>query len=244
MTTMQAVQFSIDTSLRAVMTDNSVVHCSRFIGAADELRSAVDRSAAWRLVASSDGEISVVEDRGAPEDYSSNGAFFAAHTDGLVGAHPPQFVALLCDHPGRVAAPTFFLDTTRVLALMARHAPTSLAVLRRLDQVFISRGGSEYRRPVIESNPLDGEDIMNITFGRAYLRPARHLEGNGQAPHQVESVTAFQALLSCAEDVGMTTHEWQRGDLLVWDNHRFVHGRGDATAAVGRRLIRAWLNPR
>jgi hypothetical protein len=37
-------------------------------------------------------------------------------------------------------------------------------------------------------------------------------------------------------------HEWRRGDILIIDNWRVLHGRGPADHGSGRRLVRILIN--
>jgi alpha-ketoglutarate-dependent taurine dioxygenase len=240
----EASCLSIDELLRQLSSSNAAVWSQQLAEGSDEVRKAIRASSHWKLVRSSDGEISVVENRGAPHDYSSNDAFFALHTDGLHHKVPPQFSLLYCENPGTKSVPTVFLDTTRLLERLRKRAPDAHEVLQRLDQVFIGRDGRECRRPIIEVNPVDGAEVMNITFGRAYFRPARHVDGTGDEPHQAEAVAAFQCVLQLTDEIGLSNHVWNSGDLVAWDNYRFIHGRGKAVGSTGRRLIRAWLSPK
>ena len=234
----------IDEVLQELCSCNSEVYKGRVAGGVETIMDAATSSRRWKLISSSDGEISIVENRRIAQDYSANAAYFALHTDGLHYESPPQFAMLHCENAGTLSVPTFFLDTTRLLERLSRRDREAVEVLRRLDQVFIGRGGRECRRPMIEINPLDSAEVMNITFGRAYLRPARHVDGTGDEPHQAETVAAFQRVLQQVEEMGLSTHDWSSGDLIAWDNHRFVHGRGNAVGSEGRRLIRAWLSPK
>jgi alpha-ketoglutarate-dependent taurine dioxygenase len=233
----------VDDLLEEVSATNAAVCMRRVHTKADDLELALKCSSLCELNNSSGGAVSCVEDRNVSQDYSANAKPFALHTDGLAYERPPQFVLLYCESPGTRQVPTFFLDTARLLARLRRLEPSSFEILQRLDQAFIGRCGTEYRRPMIEINPLDGTEVMNVTFGRAYLRPARHVDGTGCEPHQAETVMAFRKVLCLADEMGLFSHTWSRGDLLVWDNYRFIHGRGDAAGSQGRRLLRAWLSP-
>lgn len=234
-------QVGIDALLERVSFDNGIIHHVQNPQMKTNVLDWIKSAQRHDVIESSDGETSYVCDAGKPQDYSSNASYFAAHTDGLYYETPPQFGLLYCLNAGSAPAPTFFIDTTRIVKKLSREAPEALAVLRRLDQVYIGRGGREHPRPLIEANPLGGEDVMNITLGRAYVRPSRTL---GEAPHQRETANAMYQLFSYLEEATTLVHEWAPGDLLAWDNHRFIHGRGDASQSKGRLLVRAWLSPK
>ena len=229
----------------AMLADNSDrVHFHHFPGlSANDLYEFLAAMSGYSLLKNSDGELSVVVNKGRPRDYSSNGEVFDAHTDGLYYERPPQFALLYCLQSGQKQVPTFFIDTTNLIEILSESEPSALAVLRDLDQVFVARDGREYRRPVIEINPIDGNEVMNITLGRAYLRPAVAQSTGKREPHQHETIAAFQRLLARLPEARSLVHAWSPGDLLLWDNHRFIHGRGDANDSVGRSLIRAWFSP-
>lgn len=44
-------------------------------------------------------------------------------------------------------------------------------------------------------------------------------------------------LLIDAHDACLRKHRWQRGDMLIFDNRRFLHGRESALPGCGRRLL-------
>lgn len=233
----------MDRLLAQVSADPSHIHVSNQVGLEVCLADMLKTAQQYSLIPSSDGAVSIVENKGKARDYSSNGAMFEAHTDGLYYDQPPQFGLLYCIRTGLIQVPTFFIDTTVLVRILSEREPDALAVLRKVDQVFIARGGNEHRRPVIEINPLSGEEVMNITLGRSYLRPAAITQATRE-PHLHEMVDAFHKLLNWLPAATTITHEWSKGDLLVWDNHRFIHGRGDASSSRGRSLMRAWLSPK
>jgi alpha-ketoglutarate-dependent taurine dioxygenase len=233
----------VDALLERVSLDNASVYRSQMPDLGTHWLSWLRSARRHDLIESSDGDFSYVHDEGKSQDYSANERYFAAHTDGLYYRSPPQFGLLYCLRPGAAQAPTFFIDTARAIKTLSHNAPVALAVLRRLDQVYIGREDREYRRPFIEINPLTGEETMNITLGRGYARPSQTLQGMDEAPHQQETVDALQELFAHLREATVLTHEWTAGDLLAWDNYRFIHGRGDARGAIGRLLVRAWFSP-
>ena len=233
---------TIDVVLEHVARENASVYQIRLPEASGPLLSNWLRSSRnYELIRSSEGDVSFVRDAGESLDYSANAKYFAAHTDGLYYAVPPQFSALACIDAGSAPVPTFFIDTTKAIDILKDSASVALALLRKLDQVFLGRDGNEYPHRLIQINPLTGEEVMNITLGRAYVRPSVDIS-MADAPHQMEVVEALQLLFVSLETATVLKHRWTSGDVLVWDNHRFIHGRPDASQSSGRLLARAWFS--
>jgi alpha-ketoglutarate-dependent taurine dioxygenase len=233
---------ALDAILDQVARDNKSVHWAHIPDVSTALLSDWIRSSQnYRLVKSSEGDVAFVRDAGESLDYSANAKYFAAHTDGLYYTVPPQFSVLACLDPGSAQVPTFFIDTTKAIDILKGCDSPALTTLRKLDQVFLGRDGSEYRRRLIEINPLTEEEAMNITLGRAYVRPSMGLS-MADVPHQKEIAEALQLLFVSLETATVLEHRWTLGDVLVWDNHRFIHGRPDASRSAGRLLARAWFS--
>jgi alpha-ketoglutarate-dependent taurine dioxygenase len=205
----------------------------------DEMKANLKDTARFRKVASSDGAFSIVENLNEPDNYSANTFRFAAHTDGLARPIPPMFSMLYCISDGSSASETYFLDTFAIAQKMQQNYADAYEVIKRLEQVYIKNNGQTFARPFVEAHPISGMDILNITLGRAFTRPREDLKVM-QIPHQEESVQALICLFNLMKEHQGLRHHWTKGDLIIWDNHRFIHGRDNVSDCIGRKLLRVW----
>jgi Taurine catabolism dioxygenase TauD, TfdA family len=145
------------------------------------------------------------------------------HTDCAYFLLPPRYVMLRCESPGEAQCCThlWILDPEALLA--SQHK----ALLR---PGWVARGGG--RRPAFYAQVLN-----RSSNGQPFLRFDPCCMTPPDSDHaQIEEVTTVLTALSEARQF-----TWQRGNALVIDNWRCLHGRGvGAEHAPGRRLER-WL---
>jgi Taurine catabolism dioxygenase TauD, TfdA family len=84
----------------------------------------------FRLIRSSDGEVSDVLHRQDPSDRSARSDAFEFHNDGLYLNSPPYYCALYCLNPGDSDIPTVFVESSKILSKLA-VAGISLQLFRR-----------------------------------------------------------------------------------------------------------------
>jgi len=126
---------------------------------------------------------------------------------------------MACAEPGPEPTPTILLDSRDVSFTEREAAACSSAV-------FLIRNGrhSFYGSITAQNRPF-------IRYDRGCMEPL--------SPDGAEVADVF----SLAQNAGKTyQHDWQRGDILVIDNWRTLHGRGvDRQTALGRVLLRAMV---
>jgi hypothetical protein len=141
------------------------------------------------------------------------------HTDTAHWTVPCRYLVMACAEPGPEPTPTILLDSRVVSLTKCEAAACSSAV-------FLIRNGrrSFYGSITAQNRPF-------IRFDRGCMEPL--------SPNGAEIAGAF----SQARNAGKTyRHDWQRGDILVIDNWRMLHGRGiDNQTASGRLLLRAMV---
>jgi len=143
------------------------------------------------------------------------------HTDGAYCHVPPRYVALQCLEPGEARCPTL-LCTLDLRMLEGERS----ALLTR--PVWVSQGGglARFYCPVLDRY---GE-TLRVRFDPLCMRtrPA--------ASHAADEVRA--ALERCAQEIEI---EWVRGSLLLIDNWRCLHARGEGAAEAPSRRLRRWV---
>jgi hypothetical protein len=141
------------------------------------------------------------------------------HTDTAHWTVPCRYLVMACVEPGPEPTPTILLDS-KVISLTEREAAACSST------VFLVRNG---RRSFYGS--IINQDRPFVRFDRGCMEPI--------SPEGAKIGDAF----SHARNANKTyRHDWQRGDILVLDNWRMLHGRGvDHQTAQGRILLRAMV---
>jgi len=143
------------------------------------------------------------------------------HTDGAYYHLPPHFIALQCLEPGEAECPThvWALDLTR----LRRDGPTNLT---KPDWVSRGDGHAPFYCPILEAQ----RGTLRIRFDPLCMRPVH------RASNTADEVR--KALKSCCQQVEI---EWERGSLLIIDNWRCLHARGEGASQARSRRLRRWM---
>ncbi len=190
------------------------------------------------ILRSNDGLIAEVIHGEDQNDKSRDSTKFDLHTDGAYYERPPQFVILHCVDPGTTNIQTIFADTRSALEALEIK---DIDLLKTLDYTYIGRQGKEYQQPVVEPHFESGKLISNIT-ARGYVKPSVAKQKLHELPGMFDYVQAFQRFLSQLEKETVYRHTWKKDDLVIFDNHRFLHGRESEGIDKKRHLYRIWLS--
>lgn len=194
------------------------------------------RQSSMNIVPSSDGDVSTVSEAGDKSDYSRQTSYFDFHKDGLYYPEPPHFLMLLCEDPGRGDTPTVVVDTRPVVAEIARRP--ELGILREVEMVYRGKTGDEQAHPLIGKHPSAGWPILNLG-SRAFLRPSTKIPTPSTTLRQM--VAAMTEVYRLLDNAVVLRHRWKAGEVLLLDNHTFVHGREANAVDHNRKLARIWL---
>ncbi len=141
------------------------------------------------------------------------------HTDTAHWSVPCRYLVMACFSPGPEPTPTILLDS-RAVALSESESAACVSA------VFLIRNG----RASFYSSILS-KDRPFIRFDRGCMVP---LSSEGS---DAEDVFGYNRNVS-----KIYRHDWCRGDVLVFDNWRMLHGRGiDRETVQGRVLLRAMV---
>jgi hypothetical protein len=141
------------------------------------------------------------------------------HSDTAHWTTPCRYVVLACAKPGRIETPTVLLDTK---ALTLTDDDRALAQ----SACFMVRNG---RRSFYAS-------IMNRSLSLIRIDP-------GCMEPLDESAAVAMNIFSYEKCRHQTIEfHWKTGDVLIIDNWRLLHGRGNSTAAdPDRHLVRIYV---
>lgn len=161
-----------------------------------------------------------------------------AHTDEPYRASPPGIILFHCietDVTGKGSS--IFLDGFEIAETLRTEDPEGFAALSHNAQMF-RRHFADDVDLITEFPIISVDEFDNVIGVRINDRVAAPLS---ITPKQVPSYyRGMQRLLQLAEDPERLIHlTLQPGDVVVFDNHRVLHGRTDLTIN-GRRWLQ-WL---
>lgn len=196
-------------------------------------------AAPLRVISSSDGLISTVEEHGDPVDFSRQTGSFDLHTDGLYLDTPPDYVLLYCVDSGSANTPTLIADSRAVIEQLRKS--NALEILNRLDIINYNKVGRPFSRPLVQRHPRSHELVLNLGT-RAFLQPRLHPDEIASSPSLRQITNAAGRLYQALDRAIIKQHRWSVGDLLVFDNYSYLHGRVAEQIDRQRKLLRVWLS--
>jgi alpha-ketoglutarate-dependent taurine dioxygenase len=199
----------------------------------------------YKILPSSDGPIATVQetasDTSQPVDFSHQSRFFDLHKDGLYYTHVPPLALLHCKDPGTEAIPTFFVDTRQIVEQLTNE---ELERLDRHELVYNKKDGTEHIRLVVLPHTQTGESVITLGSTRTYIRPKEEYLPTISSR---DTARVMHKVFELADTAMVHEHTWGRNDLVIFDNERYVHGRGVSHRAnaevqdTRRELTRVWL---
>jgi hypothetical protein len=135
------------------------------------------------------------------------------HTDGANLVSPPQIVVMEAVEAGRVNTRVFRVDD---------HCLTAADRVALDHGLFRVQAGTAVRVVSVR------DSFGGFRFDPVCMRP---LDRRAR-----DVIDFFGSATERAQ-----VHEWKRGEVLIIDNTRVLHGRDEAPAGVGRRLLRLML---
>lgn len=168
-----------------------------------------------------DGAITDVVSGTDETDHGKNSKEFPFHTDGVYYEAPPHYVILYCASIGGTGGKTFFTRTSDVIASLRKEFDPNL--LESMNVVYMERERHRYRHPLIEM--VDGEEVLRWSSA-LYLEPDIQKISE---PNRKRSALLLPALMTSINQTMREQvcyeHQWHRGDLLIFNNRKVVHGR-------------------
>jgi hypothetical protein len=143
------------------------------------------------------------------------------HTDAAYFPWPPHYLAFECVDPGETDCPTYVwaLDWQRIL----HDRPDILTC-----PGWVARGG-RHRPFYCEILRVELEDGGLVRFDPCCMTPPKS-----------QGMLIGKAQNTLREYANSLQFTWKRGDVLLVDNWRCLHARGNAGSAPSR-IIRRWM---
>jgi alpha-ketoglutarate-dependent taurine dioxygenase len=194
----------------------------------------------FRLIESSDGQVSDVLHRPDHSDRSARTDAFDFHNDGLYLNEPPDYCALYCLDHGDGDIPTTFVESCRILKRLEASG-VSLQTLSSLRQAYVDRRGMRHAYDIVRPHPRLGHPTLQYFDGDGDLHtsPLKLFPLMGS-----EDLREIRGLIhGCIRECQSQWESlhWKRGHFVVWDNYAFLHARPSTKIDLRRHLKRFWI---
>lgn len=223
--------------MKILIPEDTLIEKTFFGGTIDDLVSNMD-DLGLALVPTTTGLISTVQNEKGSYDWNKLSEDFYFHQDGSHLPVRPEYVALLCVHPGDGNATTIFTDARKIYNDLLKDF--SVEFLSSLVAVYIDKNKTTYKRPLVEKNRM-GENFVN-TFH--FLEP--DVELLKESDRRIFNILLPKLLISYErlqnENI-VYSHRFKENDLLIFKNRECHHSRiGMSQGDDTRFLYRIWLS--
>ena len=160
------------------------------------------------------------------------------HMDGFVADHPPHVVALVC-HENIPQVPTNFLSVSLVVAQLTKETQAILSQPLYYDRSY---DGNNRPRPILSW--ANGHPKLVFSMGQGWY---------SEGPDAKNALLALQKAVAdlekpmnsgegFASDNDRVRLNLMPGQLAVWNNHGYLHGRGkNPRGPEGNRHLQNYL---
>ncbi|MEU5396081.1 TauD/TfdA family dioxygenase [Streptomyces tibetensis] len=170
----------------------------------------------------------------ASSHYSSSSRTGGFHTDGTLLDSAPDVAMLAGLSAADEGGETVLVDVDGLVAALAERAPEHLAVLEK-SHPFHS-GDSADDPVMLHQIVTHTESRTQVRYLRRYIEQGHQAQGRAVDGELVAALDAWDELI--AQPVNQVPVLIGRGQVLLWDNFRFVHGRTPFTERLHRRRLR------
>jgi alpha-ketoglutarate-dependent taurine dioxygenase len=159
------------------------------------------------------------------------------HWDGAFHREP-RYLLFFCDSSEGEGGETEFVDTVALLGALpeARIARWQGVTLTYSTEKKAHYGG-RFSTSLVRPHPVHGRQTLRFAEAVETERNPVHLEISGS-----DDPGLYRELEALVRDPRFTyRHGWRPGDVVVVDNHSFLHGRAPLGANTGRSFRRVQI---
>jgi alpha-ketoglutarate-dependent taurine dioxygenase len=143
--------------------------------------------------------------------------YFPLHTDTAYWKTPARYIILYAVNPGIEQRPTLLLDSNKILLVKDVSK-------RIINSVFkVVNGRNSFLCNALEET---SENIRRIRFDQGCMHPTTN-----------NSKIVYEELIEIIQNSKPEVILWEEGDLLVIDNWRVLHGRGEVNNNDNDRIL-------
>ncbi|MBV9447534.1 MAG: TauD/TfdA family dioxygenase [Streptosporangiaceae bacterium] len=177
--------------------------------------------------------VEVRPDESGASHYSASADAGGLHTDGSLLAEPPDLGALLCLSKADEGGETVLVDARSVYEHL-RDAPPHLLPVVTGEHPFATEDDRDRPRQWGPLMRVDGGEVTT-RYLRKYIVAGWRLTGAPAPELLVEALDAIDEFAGRASQ--QQAYPLRRGEVLVWHNHRHLHGRRAFTERASRRRL-------
>jgi alpha-ketoglutarate-dependent taurine dioxygenase len=166
--------------------------------------------------------VQVADNAPAVSHYSQSRQAGGFHTDGTLLPRPPDIAALVCVSQASSGGATVLIDGQLLCSELGAVKPDAVTVLQaphHFDALGQVPGLATKQQPILDWS--DGH--VRVRYLRQYIEDGYRRIGE---PVPAELDSAMDALdTASGQERYQAEVLLRRGQLLIWDNNRFLHGR-------------------
>lgn len=164
---------------------------------------------------------------------------FTPHIEGVDMANAPRWVVLYGAEESSIEFETYLVDSYTFLDNLSENEQH---ILRSIDFVFVDIVGHEHKGPVVRTNS-DGNEYIHVT-SRGYFKPRYGTHSVEMEIYEYQPIIDRLTTFFVDPKNRTTTVSIKKGDLFIFDNLRFLHGRiaQEAEKDMSRKLIRVYAH--
>lgn len=156
------------------------------------------------------------------------------HWDGAFHEEP-RYLLFFCDESRGEGGETLFVDTR---AILRDASPEVVSTWEGVTLTYttekLAHYGGTFSTKVVREHPFTGERVLRFAEAVATDKNPVTVEVDGS-----DDPAFYDSLASWVTAPEYTLeHRWEAGDLLLVDNHAFLHGRRALGANTGRSFRR------
>lgn len=176
--------------------------------------------------------VQVRDGESAASHYSATADSGGLHTDGTLLSRPPDFGVLLCLSSADEGGETVFVDAHALNDHLASHY-ADLLPIAAMAHPFATVDDSAPRQwwPLLDE--VDGQ--LGVKYVRKYVESGWRLVTQQPPAHYQLLLDAIDSF--AADELNQDAHLLERGELVLWSNHQYVHGRRAFTEGRKRRRL-------
>lgn len=203
-----------------------------------EFFECMGQSNMFSLVRSGGGYLSFEQEEYLPADKAPQTPCFEWHTAGSHYSTPPHLVLLYGANPGKSENPTVLTDTSHALTLLKPFMDS----LSKLDAAPIGKTLELSPNPLVRKHPWKESQVITLPQ-RSFISPRITTQGGvSVVPDLRTTMKAVQNLYYALDQSIALRHCWKEKDLLVFDNHQYLHATHKFNADEKSVLGRIWMN--
>lgn len=170
----------------------------------------------------------------ASSHYSSSSRTGGFHTDGTLLDDAPDVAMLAGLSTADEGGETVLVDAGRLVRALAERAPVHLSLL---EEPHPFHSGDSTDDPVMLHRVITRNGSRTeVRYLRRYIEQGYRTQGRAVEDKLGAALDAWEKLI--ADPAHQAPVLIGRGQLLLWDNMRFVHGRTPFTERLQRRRLR------